>query len=137
MNFTTPNAPDDISVLRARQLEATKRRVIAEFQSHGIVRAMLQYRAEPFGDGEVNVNGMDAELHDGSTVILEHPIEAAFYDIATLFKRLALDAVAHKHPRFAGEAGGFGHVILHADKGAVHIRHTDYKTREMSTAADL
>lgn len=139
MNFTTPHAPDDIAVLRGRQVEATKRRLIAELLAHKIARATLQYRAEPFSDREreVNINAIDAELADGTTIILGHPLDATLHDNATLLERFALDAVAHKHPHFPQEAGGYGTVVVHADKGTVHIVHTDYTFKEARSECDL
>lgn len=133
MNHTTPHAPDSIAVLRARQLEATKRRVLAELRSYGIASFTVQYRAKPFPCGNVTIKGIDAESVDGSGVNLIYPVKATFYDISTLVTRFALDVLAHLHPGFPGEAGGHGYVTIHVDTATVRIEHTDIQTNEVSS----
>lgn len=132
MNLTTPRNPDDINVLRVRQLEATKRRVLAELRALGLSKATVQYRADVADPGEVQVKGSN-----GTATVLEHPIEAAFYDIAILVERFALDVVAHHHGGFESDGGGYGYVILHADKGLVRIEHTSIETNEVSKETEL
>ena len=136
MNLTTPHAVDSIAVLRTRQLEATKRRVLAELRDVKLARATVQYRADPTDSGEIRVVASNGEHANGTATVLEHPIDAAFYDICTLVERFALDLVAHHHGGFE-DTGGYGHVILHADKGAVRIEHTSIETTEVSSETDL
>ena len=137
MTLTTPRNPDDINVLRVRQLEATKRRVLAELRALGLSKATVQYRADVADSGEVQVKGSNGEHANGTATVLEHPIEAAFYDIATLVERFALDVVAHHHGGFESDGGGYGYVILHADKGLVRIEHTSIETNEVSKETEL
>ncbi len=133
MNHTTPRAADDIAVLRNRQLEATKRRVLAELRAIGLAKATVQYRAEPDGSGDVQIKSSNGEHTNGTATVLEHPIDAAFYDIATLVERFALDVVAHRHGGFESDGGGYGYVIFHVTDGIVNIEHTSIETSEIST----
>lgn len=137
MNLTTPRAEDDITVLRTRQLEATKRRVIAELRTLGLSKATVQYRADTSDSGEVRVSSTNGEHPNGTATVLEEPIDAAFYDIATLVERFALDVVAHHHSGFESDGGGYGFVIIHADKGLVRIEHTSIETNEISKQTEL
>lgn len=137
MNLATPDAPDSIPVLRARQLLATKHRVLAELRAHRIARTTLQYRAETFGSGDVDVKGIYAESSDDSPANLIYPIEAAHYDIETLVERFSLDVLAHLHPGFPGDTGGNGYVTIHVDTGTVRVEHTDIQTNEVSTERDF
>ena len=132
MNHTTPRASDDITVLRTRQLEATKRRVIAELRARDIVRATLHYRSEPFASGDVETKGIDAEKRDGTATVLEPHLENAFYDIATLVERFSLDLVAHFHSGFEID-GGNGYVLIEVQKGAVRIEHTDIQMNQVGS----
>lgn len=137
MNLATPRNTDDIAVLRTRQLEATKRRVLAELRALGLSKATVQYRADTSDSGEVRVRATDGEHANGTAAVLVHPIDAAFYDIATLVERFALDVVAHHHSGFENDGGGYGYVILHADKGVVRIEHTSIETNEISKKTEL
>lgn len=132
MNLTTPRASDDIAVLRTRQLEATKRRVIAELRTRGIGRTTLNYCSEPFASGDVENKGIDAETDNGSPMVLEQQIENAFYDIATLVERFSLDLVAHFHSGFEID-GGNGYVLIDVQKGAVRIEHTDIEMNQVGS----
>lgn len=137
MNHTTPHAADDINVLRARQLEATKRRVLAELRALNLIKASVQYRADVADSGEVIVTALVGEHVDGTAAVLEHPIDRAFYDIATLVERFALDVVAHHHRGFESDGGGYGYVVLLADKGVVRIEHTTVETNEVASETEL
>lgn len=137
MNLTTPRAEDNIAVLRTRQLEATKRRVVAELRALGLSKATVEYRADASDSGEVRVRAANGEHSDGTATVLEEPIDAAFYDIATLVERFALDVVAHHHSGFESDGGGYGYVIIHADKGLVRVEHTNIETNEISKETEL
>lgn len=132
MNHTTPLAPDDIAVLRARQLQATKHRVLAELRACDVTKTTLQYRADPFGSGDVDVKGIDSEDNSGIPLVLEHNIENAFYDLNTLVERFVLDLLAHFHSGFEID-GGKGFVTIDTERGAVRIEHTDIETNEVSS----
>ena len=137
MNLTTPRAEDDINVLRSRQLEATKRRVLAELRALGISKVTVEYRADVSDSGEVRVRATNGEHSNGTAIVLEEPIDAAFYDIATLVERFALDVVAHHHSGFESDGGGYGYVIILAGKGLVRIEHTSIETNEVSKQTEL
>lgn len=137
MNLTTPRPDDDIAVLRNRQLEATKRRVHAELRALGLSKATVEYRADHSDSGEVHVRASNGERPNGTATVLEEPIDAVFYDIATLVERFALDVVAHHHSGFESDGGGYGYVILHADKGLVRVEHTSIESNEISKETEL
>ena len=130
MNLTTPLAQDDIAVLRTRQLEATKRRVIAELRTCAIARATVQYSADVHGSGDVIIKATTAEGADDTVLTMQHGIDGAFYDLATLIERFALDLVAHHHSGFE-EDGGFGYVILTTATGSARVEHTSIEPNEV------
>ncbi len=137
MNHTTPRDSKDIAVLRTRQLEATKRRVLAELRALGLARATVQYRAEPDASGDVQIKASNGEHPDGTAAVLEHPIDATFYDIATLVERFALDLVAHQHGGFESDGGGYGYVSIHVPESTIRVEHTSIETNEVSSESSF
>lgn len=137
MNPTPPRAERDITVLRTRQLQATKLRIIAEFRALGISSATVEYRADPSDPGDVRIRATHAEDDNGNALVLEHPIEAAFYDIATLVERFALDVVAHHHSGIECDGGGYGFVTIQARRATVRIENTSIETNEVSEETEF
>lgn len=133
MNHTTPRSSDDIAMLRTRQLEATKRRIVAELKERGIARATAQYSADVHEPGDVLIKAITAE---GKPQSMQQGIDGAFYDLETLIGRFAVDLLGHHHAGFE-ENGGYGYVILNAATGAARVEHTSIETNEVTSDTTL
>lgn len=132
MNHTTPRASDDIAVLRTRQLEATKRRIIAELKKRAIAFTSVQYSADVNGAGDVVIKTVTAEDATRNPLILEQGIKGAFYDLSTLVERFALDLVGHYHAGFEQD-GGYGYVVITSATASARIEHTSLEPNEVSS----
>ena len=64
-----------ITVLCTRQLEATKRRVIAELKELGIARSTAQYSVDIHRPCDVIVKAITAEYADGKPQTMQQGIE--------------------------------------------------------------
>ena len=132
MNHTTPHSPNDIAVLRTRQLEATKRRVVAELKDRGIARATAQYSSDVHRPCDVVIKAVTGEGADNKPLTMQHGIEGTFYDLESLVARFALDLVAHHHAGFE-EDGGYGYVILNTATGTARVEHTSIEPNEVTS----
>lgn len=134
MNLTTPHAANTIKVLRTRQLEATKQRIIAELRSLDISKVVIEYATKPDCNPEI---GIDAESSDGAASQLDFHIPGSFQTAKVLLERFAWDLVAHLYGGTETARDALGRTTVLTRHARVNIVDTVTNTDEITTDTTL